>query len=166
MWLRRIVLRMNVVNAILAYIFLKTKNDLMRSLRCLCLSVCGSPINNFRTQLYIFMKFSREVIHWKWPRRHTFNPVVSTTPKGQTFKLLRWMQILTSVKVGPWRVKTGNHGNHTILVWQLNPYLWNNGLHSWTHCLTTVTIISTVTIEAKIHYFSVVKQCNWYTVVK
>jgi hypothetical protein len=26
--------------------------------------------------------------------------------------------------VWAWMVKFGNHGNHTILVWQLNPYVY------------------------------------------
>jgi hypothetical protein len=47
---------------------------------------------------------------------------------------------LWPVNVGPRRVKFGNHGNHAIIAWQLQPYLWNNGYHSSTHCLTTVTM--------------------------
>jgi hypothetical protein len=29
------------------------------------------------------------------------------------------------VNVGASRVKFGNHGNHTILLWKLNPYVCN-----------------------------------------
>jgi hypothetical protein len=37
---------------------------------------------------------------------------------------------LAPVSVGPWWIKADKHGNHTILLWQLNPYLCNNGFHS------------------------------------
>jgi hypothetical protein len=50
--------------------------------------------------------------------------------------------------MGEWRVKFGKHCKTTILVWQLNPYLCNNGSYSRTHCLTTATMET------------VVKQCN------
>jgi hypothetical protein len=44
----------------------------------------------------------------------------------------------------------GNHGNHTIVVSQLNAYLWNNGSYSWTQSLTTVNKASDVTMETKV----------------
>jgi hypothetical protein len=50
-----------------------------------------------------------------------------------------------------------NHGNHTIIVWQLKPYSCNNGSHTCTHCF---------------NYSNHGKQCNhgsqgtWFTVVK
>jgi hypothetical protein len=47
------------------------------------------------------------------------------------------------------KVKFGNHGNQTTLVWQLKPYLCNSGYHSWTCCLTTATMVDYVTMEAK-----------------
>jgi hypothetical protein len=48
------------------------------------------------------------------------------------------------------KVKFGCHGNQTIIVWQLKPYKCSNGSHSWTHCLTTVTIVGDVTMETKV----------------
>jgi hypothetical protein len=47
---------------------------------------------------------------------------------------------LAPVNVGTRRVKIRNHGNHTILVWQLKPYLYNDGSQSWNHCLATLTM--------------------------
>jgi hypothetical protein len=35
-------------------------------------------------------------------------------------------------------------------MWEFNPYLCNNGSHIWTHCLTTVTVVSNVTMEIKV----------------
>jgi hypothetical protein len=46
---------------------------------------------------------------------------------------------LAPVNVGPWRVRNGDYGNHTLLVWQFNPQLCINGSHSSTQCSTTVT---------------------------
>jgi hypothetical protein len=57
---------------------------------------------------------------------------------------------LAPINVELWRVKIGNHDNHTILVLQLNPYLDNNESDSCTHSLTTVTMIGNVTMETKV----------------
>jgi hypothetical protein len=48
------------------------------------------------------------------------------------------------------KVKFDNHGRQTIVEWLLKPYLFNNGSHSWTRCLTRVTIIGDVTMETKV----------------
>jgi hypothetical protein len=45
------------------------------------------------------------------------------------------------VSLGLSRVKFGNRGNRTFVVWQRKPYLCINGFHSWTHCLTTITMV-------------------------
>jgi hypothetical protein len=81
----------------LTYFPQKRKVRLMRSPVCLsvCLSVRLDPPNNFWTNWQIFIKFSREVIAIEDDLDAVlFNPVPSTIPKWQTFKLLRWMQNL------------------------------------------------------------------------
>jgi hypothetical protein len=57
---------------------------------------------------------------------------------------------MLSVNMGSWRSTIGTHGNHTLVAWQLNPYLRKNGSHSWTHCLTTVTMVSNVIMGTKV----------------
>jgi hypothetical protein len=53
---------------------------------------------------------------------------------------------LTLVNLWLWRVKFGNHGNQTILVWELKPYLFSSG----SHCLTTVTMVGDIIMETKV----------------
>jgi hypothetical protein len=57
---------------------------------------------------------------------------------------------LAPVNVETWSVKFDNNGNHTILMWLLSPYLCNNGPHSSTNRLTTVTMVGNVTVETKL----------------
>jgi hypothetical protein len=58
---------------------------------------------------------------------------------------------LTPVSLGLSTVKFGNHGSQFIVVSQLNPYLYNNGSHTLTHSLTTVTVVGDVTMETNVH---------------
>jgi hypothetical protein len=58
-----------------------------------------------------------------------------------------------AVNVAPWKVKFGNHGNHTILVWQLNPYFATEFSTVEPHCLTRLTMIIDVTMESKLRAF-------------
>jgi hypothetical protein len=43
-----------------------------------------------------------------------------------------------------------NRGNRTIFLWQFKPYLYKNGSHIWTHCLTTVTTIGGIKMETMV----------------
>jgi hypothetical protein len=47
------------------------------------------------------------------------------------------------------RVTFDIYGNLTILVWQLKQYLCNSAFHSWTDCLTTLTMVVNVNMETK-----------------
>jgi hypothetical protein len=53
------------------------------------------------------------------------------------------------ISFGLSRIQFGNHGNQTIAMWQLMLYLCNNGFHSWTNWLTTVTMVGDATIKTK-----------------
>jgi hypothetical protein len=88
--------------------------------------------------------------HGRGPRRHTLLSRSFNHSKMTDVQTSEVHSELTPINVGPWRVQTDNRGNHAILVWQLNPYLCNNGSHSWTHCLTTTTMVCNVTIETKV----------------
>jgi hypothetical protein len=74
---------------------------------------------------------------------------------------------LTPVSLGLSTVKFGNHGSQTIVVWQFNPYLYNNGSHTLTHSLTSVTVVGDVSMETKVHFrvqlIFCVEQCKGST---
>jgi hypothetical protein len=78
---------------IFSLLSLKRKVRLMRSPVCVSVCLCIPP-NNFLTNCYIFMKFSREDAIEGDLDAILFNSVTSTIPKWRTFKLLRWMQNL------------------------------------------------------------------------
>jgi hypothetical protein len=84
--------------------------------------------------------------HGRGPRRHTLISRSFNHSKMADVQTSEVHAELTPINVGPWRVRTDNHGNHAILVWQLNPYLCNNG----SHCLTTATMVCNVTIETNV----------------
>jgi hypothetical protein len=78
----------------------ENKSGLIKSPDCLpvCpffLSVCVSPTNSFWTDLWMLIKFVRQMMPLKvtW-MPHFFNLVASVIPKWRTFKLLRWVLLL------------------------------------------------------------------------
>jgi hypothetical protein len=66
----------------------------MRSPVCLSVRLSVSPLITFEQIGRFLWNSVGRSCHWRWPRRHTFNPVPSTIPKWRTFKLLRLMQNL------------------------------------------------------------------------
>jgi hypothetical protein len=108
------------------YSLLAFKNERLMILPC-CLSVWPPP------QLITFEPNYR--FSWK-----TVTPVSSTLTKWQTFKLLRWMQNLHETTRDREGLSLVTSVTTPISCKQLKPRLCSKGSHSWTHCLTTVTM--------------------------
>jgi hypothetical protein len=91
-----------------------------------CLSVYVSLINNFSA-------VSSQVMPFKGPSRRD----------RSILRYVRTSEVdakLAPVRVEQWRVKFGNHGYQTILMWLLKPFLCNSGSHTCTYCVSTVTM--------------------------
>jgi hypothetical protein len=56
---------------------------------------------------------------------------------------------LAPVRVEQWRVKFGNYGYQTILMWLLKPFLCNSGSHTCICCVSRVIKVGDVTMETK-----------------
>jgi hypothetical protein len=111
----------------LAHYHLKGKVKLVR------LPCCLSPLINCEP-ICSFMKFSSEVM----PRRYNFQCHKLNHSIMADVQTSEVVAKLAPVNMGSWMLKFGNHFNDIIFVWQLSPYLCNNGPHSWIHYFITV----------------------------
>jgi hypothetical protein len=110
------------------------KSRLMILPSYLCSLVTFEPIGRF---LWNSMEMP---CHWRWPRCYSLSPLVSTILKMADDRSSEVDAKLAPVSLGLWMVTFGNHGNQTIIVRQLKRYFCDNGSHTWTHCLSTVSV--------------------------
>jgi hypothetical protein len=109
------------------------------------LSVRLSPTNNVDTVVRSSWNPADWSYHWRWPQRLSCNPTALSILKWRTFKLLKVDAKLAPVSLGLWRIELCNHANQAIFLWEL----CNNTSHSWTHYLTTATMVGDVTMETE-----------------
>jgi len=66
----------------------------MRSQHTLSVHLSVFPLITFEPNRRLLLNLAGTLCHYRWVRRRIFEPVASTMPKWETFKLLRWMQKL------------------------------------------------------------------------